>query len=51
MENEECFGYLKGCGCRDCKDIDYWRDYQENWSSTDHLMTKSVNQIKILFLF
>lgn len=28
-ENEECYGYLKGCGCRDCKDIDYWRDYTE----------------------
>ena len=29
MINEECYGYLKGCGCRDCKDIDYWRDYRE----------------------
>ena len=28
MDNPECFGYLKGCGCVDCKDIDYWRDYR-----------------------
>ncbi len=30
MDNPECFGYLKGCGCQDCKDIDKYRDF-EDW--------------------
>ena len=27
--NQECYGYLKGCGCQDCRDIDKYRDWEE----------------------
>lgn len=30
MERLDCYGYLKGCGCQDCRDIDEARD-QQDW--------------------
>lgn len=30
MERPDCFGYHKGCGCQDCRDIDEVNEL-EDW--------------------